>query len=232
MKWNSSMPESTQNISNQKFSPSAQPQSLSREMARKAFHSFVLSIPIGHHIFWVPLGIVVLVFAFILLLYIPIELARLRMPNFILNRVVRKSEEDKIANYIPTTIVWFGLTLGAYLNVYPFEYAEAAIIATVIGDAAAAIVGKSFGTHQLIFTEKKTVEGAIAGFLVTWIVSSTFLALVQIDFAPILGLGIALVFLLTDLRENPPTDLLCDNILNPILGTIVVTLVAAGLTAV
>ncbi|MFX0114371.1 MAG: diacylglycerol/polyprenol kinase family protein [Candidatus Hodarchaeota archaeon] len=223
------MQESTEAITRVSSIQISQSHGLLKEGARKAFHSLVLSLPIGYHVLKVPLEVVILVFLLILTLFIPIEIIRLKFPGFFLNRVVRKSEEDKIANYVPTTMVWCGLTIGAYWGFYPFEYAEAAIIATVIGDAAAALAGKSFGTRRLVFTERKTVEGAVVGFLVTWIISSSFLAFTEINFAPFLGLGIALVFLLTDLRENPPTDLLCDNILNPILGTMIATLLAEAL---
>ncbi|MFQ5979541.1 MAG: diacylglycerol/polyprenol kinase family protein [Candidatus Heimdallarchaeota archaeon] len=211
---------------------STQSQGLLRESARKSFHLLVLGIPIAYHIFHITLEIIILAFLIILVLFIPIESIRLNFPGFFLNRVVRKSEEGKIAGYVPTTIAWFGLALGAQIQLYPFEYAEAAIIATVVGDAAAALAGKSFGTHRLVFTQKKTVEGWLAGFVVTWFVSGAFLALVEKEFALILGLGVAIIFLLTDLRENPPTDLLSDNILNPILGTIMATLVATSITMI
>lgn len=226
------MQESPMGISKMAVHQSTQSQGLLREGARKSFHFLVLLIPVAHHILQITLEGILLAFLIILVLFIPIESIRLRFPGFFLNQVVRKSEEGKIAGYVPTTIGWFGLALGAQFQLYPFEYAEAAIIATVVGDAAAALAGKRFGTHRLVFTQKKTVEGWLAGFWVTWVVSGAFLALVEKEFALVLGLGIAIIFLLTDLRENPPTDLLSDNILNPILGTITATFVATSIAMI
>ena len=206
-----------------------EPPSIKEEFVRKLFHLIAFMIPAGYHVFQCSIEIIILAFLVILILFIPIEFVRIRFPTFFLNRYVRRSEENKIAVYVPTTLVWLGLTLGAFWDFYPFEYAEAAIVSTVVGDAAAALIGKRFGTHQLLRTQHKTVEGALAGFVVTWLISGGFLIWTDIQYGPLLGFGIAIVFLLTDLKENPPTDLLCDNILNPILGTVIAALIAAGL---
>ncbi len=91
--------------------------------------------------------------------------------------------------------------------------AIAAMLIAAIGDAAAAIIGRRYGTHKFntIFqkTEEKSYEGLIAGGVVSY-----FCAFFFVD--PLIALLGALTFSIMDYL-NPK---IADNVYNPILCTL------------
>ena len=81
------------------------------------------------------------------------------------------------------------------------------ILIVKTGDAAAYFAGKQFGKHKLIVhvSPNKSVEGAVAGFLVTCFLSlASIMYLPRVPFAHLAGLGIAFGILsqLGDLSES------------------------------
>jgi len=76
-----------------------------------------------------------------------------------------------------------------------------------VGDAAAYFIGKRFGTHKFIvhISPNKSVEGAIAGFLVTVLVSvlsKTYLFDVSVLHLLFLGAVLGIIGQLGDLAES------------------------------
>ena len=57
--------------------------------------------------------------------------------------------------------------------------AELALVATVLGDSAAALIGKGLGKHRLPFTVRKTIEGYIGGLLFTYVIGLLFYFLIE-----------------------------------------------------
>jgi dolichol kinase len=76
--------------------------------------------------------------------------------------------------------------------------AELALVATVLGDSAAALIGKGLGKHRLPSTEGKTVEGYIGGLASTYIFGLIFLftigvqgfELLTVPFLPVIAIAI------------------------------------------
>ncbi len=186
------------------------------EAKRKAFHSGVFFLPFLYWLFGRTLLLTLAVFGLFCIAFL--EYWRLHDENFFFNRFAREEEQGKIANYV----AFFS---SVFICIILFE--EYVVVAAVImagaGDAFAALGGISLGRHQLPFTQKKTIEGAIFGastaFIVGWLLIQFYDDLTLI--AVILG---SLVIPLTDmiLSEKPKNVFLGDNFWNPLLIAVII----------
>lgn len=120
--------------------------------------------------------------------------------------------QDYIA--IGSTCAWligmaFQPVLGGLDAIY---IALAAIMTSTMADGAAAIVGKSYGTHKVRrpWNQVKSVEGFIAGFVVAF-VCCVFLT------SWVVALAIAAAFLLIDFWSPP----VADNAINSVALTVI-----------
>ena len=158
------------------------------ELLRKSVHLSVLIIPFGYHVLEIELWFIRIALFGVLLFFIPMELYRLKVnPKTWLNFITRAAEKDEPANYILTTLIWLIVLLGVDW-LYTMEIAELAIVATVLGDSAAALIGRGIGKHRLPYTKEKTIEGYIGGVVLTYIFGLVFLFLIGSEsvFLPIL----------------------------------------------
>jgi len=133
---------------------------LSAELVRKAVHLFALVIPVGHYLVSFPVAVVgISIPAAVAIL---IDLARFHrwklwdVVSPLIGPIIRDHEVKggfTGASYILTasTIV---------IVVFPKSIAIAAIVFIIIGDIAAALVGRTWGKHPLI--GRKSVEGSSA----------------------------------------------------------------------
>ena len=102
-----------------------------------------------------------LVLTFVLLLFLELEYLRVEHklmsipPNL---NIFRKKEQSHFAGHIYMTLAAI-VCFAAFSRVI----AAAALSMTIIGDIAAALIGKRFGKHKFIFSNK-TLEGTVAGF--------------------------------------------------------------------
>jgi len=209
------------------------------EVGRKAVHLSVWTIPLAYHLIMPALGLSSDTSLFIiqisllgfLCFFVPLEVYRIKFnPNTWINHFTRSSEKDRPANYILTAAVWLVLLLGVNFF-YEMEVVELVLITTVMGDSAAALVGKGIGRVRLPLTEEKTIEGFIAGILTNYLIGLCFLVLVwlnlsssyQVWFIYILPLIPTIVWGLLDFFEDLPWYL-ADNLFNPPLATIVIAL--------
>jgi len=209
------------------------------ELGRKSVHMSVWTIPLAYHLIMPALGLSSDTSLFIiqisllgfLCFFVPLEVYRIKFnPNTWINHFTRSSEKDRPANYILTAAVWLVLLLGVNFF-YEMEVVELVLITTVMGDSAAALVGKGIGRVRLPLTEEKTIEGFIAGILTNYLIGLCFLVLVwlnlsssyQVWFIYILPLIPTIVWGLLDFFEDLPWYL-ADNLFNPPLATIVIAL--------
>ena len=156
-----------------------EPMPMRRELARKSFHLAMIVVPVW--VYLMPhttalLGLILATFG-----TVAVDLLRLsdrRLRGFFLRlfrSVIRPHEEEHLLGSTHYMI-------AALLSVVVFDHAIAiaALAFLVLGDAAAAIIGKRFGTPRFW---GKSPQGSIACFVVCFMVgwpllSSPWLALV------------------------------------------------------
>jgi dolichol kinase len=211
------------------------------EVGRKAIHLSVWAIPLAYHLILPALKLSSAISLFIiqiclfgfLCFFVPLEVYRIKFnPNTWINHFTRETEKERPANYIFTAAVWLILLLGVNFF-YEMELIELILITTVMGDTAAALVGKGIGHIRLPLTKRKTVEGFIAGLLTNYLIGFCFLLIVWVNlsssyqalFIFILPLIPTIVWGLLDFFEDLPWYL-ADNLFNPPLAALIITLLA------
>ena len=188
---------------------------LLNEISRKAVHLSVLLIPIGYHVLKFSLSLIQTCLLGVVCLFIPMEIYRLKFnPNTWINYITRPSEKKEPANYVITTAIWLLIILGAEIF-YSIIIAELALVATVLGDSIAAIVGKGLGKHKLPFTSKKTIEGYISGLFGTYIIGVLFLLAIN-EFSLFFPLIPTVAWGSFDFIEDLPWYF-ADNIFHPLI---------------
>ncbi len=177
------------------------------EFVRKGIHLFALVIPVGHYLVSFPVAVVgITVPAAVSIL---IDLSRFRRWRLwdllapILGPIIRDHEVKggfTGASYI--------LSASAFvIIVYPKAVAIAAITFIIIGDIAAALVGRKWGRHRLI--GRKSIEGSLA----------CLISLVLVSFAiPGLPTAVGLVGAVVATLAEAYSGKLDDNLAVPILS--------------
>lgn len=129
------------------------------------------------------------------------------MFNFLTKSMLRNKEKNAAGPqiYIMTGFIFsYMLYMAGILYISVFF---AGILIACLSDAAAAVIGRSFGKHKVKLrnNEVKSIEGFAAGVLVAYIVGLFFVG-------PIYAIIGAIIFLITDYLPQYTAD----NILNPI----------------
>jgi dolichol kinase len=140
-----------------------QNRALRKEILRKMIHLLELPVLLGYTViaalYGPKVGILALTALLIILLeieYIRLEY-KLRLPAVI--DILRRKEKDHLAGsifFVSSTIICFAA--------FDYPVALLALLMTVFGDLAAALIGIKFGRTRLF--RKKTLEGFAAGLLV------------------------------------------------------------------
>jgi dolichol kinase len=143
--------------------------SYSAELKRKALHLGALVIP---------LGIVVLGQTVALWLLVPLatvavtlDVLRLRVPavhraiNWVFAPIMRPEEQPPFGGPIVINgATWMCVSAALCAALFPEPVAAAALAMLMVGDGAAAVVGRRFGRTRYPFSEK-SVEGSAAFFV-------------------------------------------------------------------
>ncbi|MBN1494978.1 hypothetical protein JW911_04560 [Candidatus Peregrinibacteria bacterium] len=146
---------------------------LKKEILRKLFHLYQLPVIVGYIVlkYYFSEGIAVFALAIVLMLIIELESLRLewkvKVPDFL--GIMRKHERSRVTGslyMIISTIIVF--------SVFDFKIALVALLLTVFGDLASAIIGIRFGKHRL--KNGKSWEGLIGGLVINLLVAMIFLA--------------------------------------------------------
>jgi dolichol kinase len=137
--------------------------SFRKEMVRKLFHLMELPILLGYTIIRSTFGdkLASLAITAVLIILLEIEYIRLeyklQIPKVI--DVLRRHEKENVAGaifFIAATIIAF--------SAYDYQIALIALLMTVFGDLASALIGIKFGKHRIY--KQKTLEGFIAGLII------------------------------------------------------------------
>jgi len=126
---------------------------------------------------------------------------------------MRPSELDTFIASTPLVLAFVPFVFA------PFPVFASVALITTVADAAACLIGKKFGKHQLRKGSNKTIEGFIAGgvstFLIVLFIMTAFNGFILVDSLKILLMCMTstILFLLVDYF----IDNISDNILNPLL---------------
>jgi len=181
-----------------------------REVLRKFFHLLSLVLIVTYVYFGEEVTIQITYLA--LVFFYLTDILRFWAPKYypfavIADLVLRKGETEKIGPH-----TYYVISASLAFMVFPTYTAVIALIAAAIGDASAAITGKTLGKHKLPWRRGKTIEGAMAAFVVTFITLTLFTVIEE----ALIG---ALLLLIIDLVDPPIND----NLLNGLA-------IATGLT--
>jgi len=178
-----------------------------QEVVRKFFHLSGVTVPLAYHFFG--RDVAILYTSAALLAFLLLEFIRIRAHSLFplvktADMVQRQKEKTAIAAY-----VYF--CIAAVISIYFFKMNAVVVglLAALIGDASAAVIGVRFGRHKI--KSGKSLEGTVAGVLTTAIIAY----ILNCNPATIVALG--LVFLFFDLVELG----IDDNFTTPLVMVIV-----------
>ena len=142
---------------------SGDPFALRHELARKALHLLTVAVPLAYA-GGMPRRWVVALVALACVVALAVEWGRAAHAatravfQRATQRLLRGHEQDRWAG-----ATWLLLSFLGAVVLFPRDVAVAAMWAVSVGDAAAAIVGRTVGRHHL-FGVTKTLEGSMACF--------------------------------------------------------------------
>ena len=178
---------------------------LKKELKRKAIHLFAIFFIILFILISSSFGktLALFVLVFLLIIFLELDYVRIDLRKKIpfISGLWRLKEKDR-----PGGQVFFLIGAIIALAVFDFRIALAAILMTVFGDMAAALVGKRFGKTWL--TKTKALEGILAELFVNLIIA----------FFIIGNLVIILVMAFTATIVETLVDKLDDNLMIPIFS--------------
>lgn len=145
---------------------------LRREILRKLFHLYQLPMIIGYVVLRYYFSERIAVFAIVILLMIILEYEFLRL-NFNIKvpdpfGIMRPHEKKSVSG-----MLYIVLSTIVVFTVFDFRIAITALLITVFGDLASALIGIKYGKHKI--KTGKTWEGMTAGLVMNLIVAFVFL---------------------------------------------------------
>ena len=196
--------------------------SLRKEILRKLFHLMEVPVLIGYTLVrnYFSERVATLLITVLFLLLLEIEYVRLeyhpKLPAMF--DVFRQREKNNIVGsifFVAATIIVFAA--------FDYPIAVTAMLLTVFGDLAAALVGIKFGRYLLY--KRKTLEGTLAGFGMNCLVG--YLCLPAY---PVIFLSMAVVASLVELLTGKLDDNLTVPLFSAFTGQMIVYLIHAPLT--
>jgi dolichol kinase len=146
--------------------------SVAKELERKAVHVFAMLIPFGCYL--LPSTVVMAGLLTASVVMLAIEYGRLenrRVANVFKRFFGSVIREHESFSFTGSTFVLVGSLCTYYL--FEPKIAAAALSFLLLGDAAAAVVGKAFGSYRLF---GKSFEGFVAMLGVSWLIGIVFVS--------------------------------------------------------
>jgi dolichol kinase len=189
--------------------------SLQDELKRKSIHLSLFIVPLGYYLAPRPLGMLGLILATSMI--VSMDILRLRSAFF--GRIFLRVFGPLIRSHERTHILGSTYYMAAVFTcvmVFDRQVALSALLFLVLGDTAAAVVGRKFGRK---FYREKSLEGSLACFL-----CCVFIGLLLLNslWVMISGALTATLVEAVPLRIN-------DNLKVPILSGLVMQVVASNL---
>lgn len=160
--------------------------SLKKEILRKLFHLMEVPLLLAYSFiryFWSEQAAIMILTAMLLIL-LEVEYVRLEMKPKIpqMLNVLRRREHNNV-----TGTVFF--IIGTIIAFAVFEYGVAmlALLLTVFGDLASALVGIKWGKHKIF--RNKTLEGFLAGLAANLLVGFLFMPELPLVFVSMAGVA-------------------------------------------
>ena len=152
--------------------------SYSAELKRKALHLGALVIPAGILILGRTVALWILapfaVFAVVA------DLARVRVPwfhrfiNWVFQPIMRPEEQPPFGGpFVINGATWMCVSAALCTWLFPENMAAAALAMLMVGDGAAAVVGRRYGRTRYPFSSK-SVEGSLAFFVTAFLAALPF----------------------------------------------------------
>ncbi len=145
---------------------------LRKEILRKLFHLYQLPMIVGYIVLRYYLSERIAVFAIVVVLVIVLEYEFLRLD---LNvkvpdpfGIMRKHEKKNVSG-----MLFMVLATIVVFTVFDFRIAVTALLITVFGDLASALIGIKYGKHKI--KTGKTWEGFAAGLVTNLMIAAVFL---------------------------------------------------------
>jgi dolichol kinase len=188
------------------------------ELLRKLTHLFALVIPGGYYLFGLSKGEALTIMVPISVAMITIDIARLKdwrlwhLLKGLLSPIIREHEmrgDFTGASYILTTSCFC-------IALFPKPVTIAALAFIMVGDTAAAIIGRKFGRHKF---KSKSLEGSSAFFI-----TAALVALAVPNLPLEVGLVGALAATITEavsfeIDDNTSVPLVCGLVMQMLLAS-------------
>ena len=203
----------------------------SAELKRKAIHLSALAIPIGLLIVERPTALLVLVPLALFALACNVASQRIELVHRFMMRIfrpiMRPSELPPFGGPVVLNgATWMCISAALCALLYNAPVAAAVLIMLMVGDGAAAIIGRRFGTHRFPGSDKSW-EGSIAFFLTAVLVALPLtlpILMNSLGHAPLSNLQIGVGALLSAVLEALPIPL-NDNVRVPVLAGLAMSFV-------
>gem|GEM_PF-867792 len=189
-----------------------------REIKRKSFHLFSLTVPVIYFLSSGSKVVVLLYIATWLLISILIEVLRLRAYALfpfksVYDAITRPHERRALAAY-----VYFLLGSMVVVTFFGLDIAVLAVTTAAIGDALAAIIGTAKGTRLLKTVPRRSFEGTLTGVVAVFLTGLLFTPLIPVSTLSLVFA--ALTFGFIDVLRIP----IDDNFTHPLVLALTLTL--------
>jgi dolichol kinase len=187
------------------------------EIKRKIFH-VIFGITLVFLLYYEIINNLILLIIIIIGLIVSFLSRKIKIP--IVYWFLKKFERDGEIRKFPGKGIIFYL-MGAYIVFlfFPKDIASASLVILAFGDSFSHLVGKHFGTLKHPFTDKKFLEGAVAGIIAGFFAAIIFVSPFEAFLASFFGMLVEGIDLKLGIEKVD------DNIVVPIASAVIIYLI-------